>query len=86
MSGWTWTAGNRNVGECGSCDECVWMGTVVVISAVDKRISKKTNLLDSGWTQMTGESRWLVNVDPGKRGSYGECGWMRTVLLISAVD
>ena len=53
-----WTAGNRDAGECGSCNECVWMGMVVVISAVDERISKKkpTYLIVDG-------RRWLVNVD-----------------------
>ena len=44
MSGWTQTTGNADAGECGSCYGCVWMGTVVVISAVDDRISKKINL------------------------------------------
>ena len=81
MSGWTRTAGNGDAGECRSCDKHVWMGTVVVISAVDERISKKKP------TYLIADRRgWLVNADPGKRGSYGERRWMRSVLVISAVD
>ena len=67
MSGWTRTTGNADAGECGSCYGRVWMGTVVVISAVDERISKKINLHIDGWTQMAGA---------GERGSCGEHGWM----------
>ena len=63
MDGWTWTARNAEAGECGSCNEHGWMGLVVVISAVDERISKKTNLLD-GWMDADGwYTRLLVNAN-----------------------
>ena len=46
-----------------------------------RRISKKKP------TYLIADGRgWLVNADPGKCGSYGERGWMRSVLVISAVD
>ena len=63
MDGWTQMARNTEAGECRSCNECGWMGLVVVISAVDERISKKTNLLD-GWMDADGwYTQLLVNAN-----------------------